>query len=196
MEIKQGTTRLVFVFPTLGFVIKFPMTSPIEWLKDLAHLLSYGGWKRLKSNWLEFDSETTRSQRWLLFRGLLANWNEYKFYQQTHHPFLMPTIFSLLGLFNIQITGKPCEVWEYDLWGQLYQLTQGRVFDDPHLFSNPDNFCFVAGKLRIRDYASSRGQGVIREFGMKILSDFKSSYSRDLQSKRREKRERNLSESS
>lgn len=37
-----------------------------------------------------------------LFAGIMTNWNEYRFYRRTKNPFLMPSYFSLFGLFNIQ----------------------------------------------------------------------------------------------
>ena len=88
----------------------------------------------------------------------------------------MPTYFSFFGLFNIQKRGKLLDVNRKDLFQQLYDLTNGEVFDDSHAFANPANFCLQNGKLVMIDY-SKKSRNVLIKYGEKIQQEFNLSYS-------------------
>ncbi len=162
--------------PALGIVFKFPRIRLIRAWHLTGRLLGKGArahlWDNLK---LEYELPIEHSMsgvRGLLFRGIVANWREWRFYQTTRHPFLQPTYCSVLGLLNVQKYGEPCAVDYHPLWVQLLDITQGDVWDDNHHFSNPDNFCVSDGTLRMVDYGSSRGQVVILVHGHAILENF------------------------
>jgi hypothetical protein len=121
-------------------------------------------------------SDCTYGYKNWLFGGIMANWREFVFFHKTKHPFLLPTRFSFFGLFNIQTAGEPCLIKYVDLWCQLYELTDGKVFADSHHFENPNNFCFNGGVLRMLDYGSKRTHKVIADFGEKILKSFDPKY--------------------
>lgn len=171
MKFRHGRYRFVFAFPLLGIAIKFPVIRlfSVAWniIKHLAHL-------RVKYVWHEamIEVDCYYGYRNWLFGGIVANWREFVFFRKTKHSFLQPTYFSLFGLFNIQKVAEPCQLQAVDLWCQLYELTNGKVFADSHHFENPDNFCLAGGVLRILDYGSKRTHGVITEFGDKILNSF------------------------
>ena len=174
MQTRKGNDRIVFIFPRIKLVIKIPFIhlflafSPffkkedrkVEYLKNYFTypLECYGGFKRL------------------MFKGIVDNWNECYFYWKTKNPFLQPTYFSLFGILNVQLYGNSCNLKTVDLWCQLYELTEGKVFDDSHHFANENNFCFHKEKLRMLDYGSKRTHNVIKQYGKKIVELFNNNY--------------------
>ncbi|OGG93353.1 hypothetical protein A2609_01525 [Candidatus Kaiserbacteria bacterium RIFOXYD1_FULL_47_14] len=182
MQIRKGNDRIVFVFPSLGIVVKLPIVhfffaARCSW-QMFFHCGAKGRrWKILK-RYLEFPTKNMSSFRWFLFRGLSANWNEFRFYRKTKNPFLQPTYFSLFGLLNIQRFDEPCQLEETGFWWQLLELTNGKVSDDGHHFEEPRNFCFHNGKLRILDYGSRRTHDVVLQYGTKIVELFNPEYSK------------------
>ncbi len=182
MQIKKGQDRIVFIFPLIGIVIKFPIIHFFRVFRRTYCVLRGDG-KNKKEKWewikehLTYPIEAYFGFKGLLFRGLVANWREFWFYLKTRHSFLQPTYFSLFGLLNIQRYDEPCRLQNVDLWCQLYEMTNGQVFDDSHHFENPHNFCFHNGKLRMLDYGSRRTWGVISNYGAKIIEHFNPAYS-------------------
>jgi hypothetical protein len=178
MDIHVGESRVVITIPTLRIVIKFPIVhilsaSKVLWpeLRHPRHL-----WREVSNFTTEVDSSLKR----LLAKGLMDNWREFVFYLSSRHPLVQPTYFSMFGVFNIQLYGKPCGCERTLLWAQLYELTSGAVFADGHHFANPNNFSLVLGRLRILDYGSKRTQGVIREHGSTILEQFDPQWKKSL----------------
>ena len=81
--------------------------------------------------------------RYLLFGGIMANWNEYLFYKETNNLFVMPTYFSFFGLINIQKRGQDINFWKYDdIWRYIYQNSknENQPFCDSHSFAGKENF--------------------------------------------------------
>lgn len=175
MKFKIGRYRLVFIFPFFGIAIKFPVIRLFNffWM-IIRHLVRLKVKRIYKEAILSVDCDIGYNN-WL-FGGIVANWREFVFFRKTKHPFLLPTYFSLFGLFNIQMAGEPCLFKEVDLWCQLYELTDGKVFADSHHFGNSNNYCFNGGVLRILDYGSKKTHGVIIGFGGKILESFDPKY--------------------
>jgi len=189
VKFKKGQDRVVVVFSSLGIAIKFPIIRLWLAVRLLYRDIKGGHWEHLKKNW-GYPVEAFGGLRGILFRGLSANWGEFRFYWQTRNPFLQPTYFSLFGLLNIQRADAPCLLKDEDLWCQLHELTRGKVFDDSHHFANPGNFCFCNGKLRMLDYGSRKSRGVIALHGEKIVELFNPAYCWEEEKKKiREKRE-------
>lgn len=175
MKFKKGKDRLVSIFPALGIAIKFPIIRFLAVIRASCRQIRNGDWKLLRKSW-SFSVKSQRGLKGVLLRGLLANWREYRFYQRTKNPFLQPTYFSFYGLVNVQQVGEPCLIRDQDLWRQLLDLTMNEVWADAHHFSNPENFCFYKGKLRMHDYGSSACQTVIERYGEKIFYEFDPAY--------------------
>ncbi|MGE5426011.1 MAG: hypothetical protein ACM3PZ_02970 [Bacillota bacterium] len=113
--------------------------------------------------------------RYFLFSGIMANWNEYRFYRKTMNPFTMPTYFSLLGLFNIQKRGQEISFWSYkDIWKYICHNSENvnQPFCDPHSFAEIGNFCLDAGKLKMLDYGSRHVHNFLRLNGPKLFNNF------------------------
>lgn len=178
MKVKKGQTRIVFLFPLIGIVIKIPIIRIFRAISPFFYLTPSLRGRRLKffKKYVGYPVDAGEF-KWSLFDGICCNTNEYWFYKRTKNIFLQPTYFCLFGFLNIQKYGKVCELGETDFWCQLYELTNGRVFDSPHHFANPNNFCFCNGELRILDYGNCRTHGVILQYGEKIIKSFNPAYS-------------------
>ena len=184
MQLKKGNNRIVFVFPRLKFVIKFPIINIFNTLRILVGYVKVGNWGFFKKEF-EYNVETYHSVKYYLFRGIHANWKEFVFYQKTHNPFLQQTFFSFFGFVNIQKCDEVCTLKEVDMWVQLYRITSGYVFEDSHHFSNPNNFSFREGKLCIHDYGSMGSQRVISRYGLTILENFNPSFNYEDEKKKK-----------
>lgn len=175
MQIKKGNDRIVILLPSLGIAIKLPAIHLWRAICLFCGRIKNGKWKRLKRDW-KWPIEAPWGFKKFLFRGFVVNWRELRFYSQTRNPLLQPTYFSLFGLFNIQKAGEPCQLESINLWCQLREITDNAVDADKHHFSNPRNFCFNNGTLRMLDYGSRQSQEVILKFGAKIVQSFNSTY--------------------
>jgi hypothetical protein len=132
-------------------------------------------WKKIRRYW-RYDIDQRGATKNLLFQGFVANWLEFRFWRKTRDPFLQPTHFSLLGLFNVQRVDEPCDIGLYNLWDQLHDLIGDEIMTDDHHFDNPKNFSFRAGKLRIQDYGSRITQAIITKHGANIVEKFDPQY--------------------
>ena len=185
MLIKKGRSRLVLVFPKFGVVIKFPDFHFRRIPRMIKIRFKEGGWKffweTLKHEFNYFTMETSGSLKRELFLGLVANWNEFYLYWKTKSPFLQPTYFSFFGFLNIQKYGESCLIDPIDLWYQLLVLTDNKVFDDGHHFSNPKNFLISNGKLQMIDYGNPSVNNVVIQYGKKIFELFDPDFVREQQ---------------
>jgi len=175
MNIKIGQRRVVIIISVLGVVIKLPI---IHLLRDIGmvckHIVHWRIGAIISECAMPIDCRFGYKNH--LFGGIVDNWREFVFFRKTKHPFLLPTYFSFFGLLNIQRAGEPCQLKDVDLWCQLYELTDGKVFDDSHHFENPANFVLEGRRLRMIDYGSIRTHGVITQYGKKIVETFDPSF--------------------
>jgi hypothetical protein len=185
MRIHKGKTRIVFVFPGLGVVVKLPIIQPKKAIDKFIMYQKRFGWK-LTRQYLSWPAETPFGFKWLMFLGILCNWREFIYYVRTHNPFLQPTYFSLFGLLNIQLYG---EVSNIDFGYQLDDLTDWQIRDDPHHFSNSGNFCFYKGKARMLDYGNPKCWETIEKYGEKIVKEFDPAYNWEEEKKKRREAE-------
>lgn len=111
-----------------------------------------------------------------LFGGIMANWQERKFYSQTKHFFVIPTYFSLFGLINIQKKGMPITSWNnVQMWNYILDNCQNKhqPFCDFHTLYEINNFCLDDKHLKIVDYGSRNLQPFIELNGEKLYNNFK-----------------------
>jgi len=94
----------------------------------------------------------------LFLDGIMANYQERKFYRQTKNVFVMPTYFSLFGLINIQEKGDSVSFWkDSDVKKYIIDNSQNEFqpFCDSHALMDVNNFCLDrVGRLRMLDYGS------------------------------------------
>lgn len=115
------------------------------------------------------------SLRYLLFGGIMANWNEYLFYRETKNLFVMPTYFSLFGLINIQKRGQEITFWEYkDVWMYICHnsVNENQPFCNSHSFAEKENFCLDGDKLKMLDYGNRHVHNFLRLNGDKLFNNF------------------------
>ncbi|MEK7072613.1 MAG: hypothetical protein AAB969_03515, partial [Patescibacteria group bacterium] len=165
MEIKSGNYRIVIIIGHLA--IKFPVIHLRSGIKSLIHEIKRGRFLKYYKN----DILYWGCSKSYLFDGIICNWQEYRFYRQTKLAILMPTYFSFFGLFNIQKRGQILDIYDGDLFSQLYNLTNGEIFDDGHAFGNHKNFCIESGKLVMIDYCKNT-RNVLKKYGEKIQQEF------------------------
>ncbi len=154
MMISKGRNRLVFIFPSLGLALKFPLIHVVHAVRQFT---AYG-----------FHNSFPKKMKTIpehLFKGIGDNWREFRFYIKTRHAFCQPTYFSLFGLVNVQRAGRHCGLPMENLWQEIITVTSGVASVDAHHFSNPLNFCHKGGHLRILDYGHLKTQAIIRQYG-------------------------------
>jgi hypothetical protein len=113
--------------------------------------------------------------RYLLFGGIMANWNEYLFYKETKNLFVMPTYFSLFGLINIQKRGQEITFWDYkDIWRYICHnsANENQPFCNSHSFAEKENFCLDGDKIKMLDYGSRHVHNFLRLNGNKLFNNF------------------------
>jgi hypothetical protein len=163
VQVHKGTSRFVLLF---SFIPSLAVKLPRIHLK--------AGIETLVRNWREtFRKETWEyevwwSPTWCLFKGLLDNWKEYRFYRKTKHQFLQTTYFSFLGIVNLQKRGQKLNCDYRPFWRNIYDATGGEAMNDGHHFSETDNFCVDHG-VKILDYGSPITQRIILKHGNKIV---------------------------
>ncbi len=172
MTILTGDTRHVVVFPTLGFVLKFPRIYVRSAVLVLWRMVMRGAFRRQLYHEVRiFTVDSMGSLKWQLFRGLRDNWSEFRFYLTTTHPILTPTFFSAFGFVNVQRFGEPIRESPYD---QCAKVMGSEAISDAHHLENPNNFSRHQGKFRVLDYGSPKTQAWIIRHGYVIydrLSD-------------------------
>ncbi len=177
VKFKRGRSRVVVIFPFFRIAIKLPIIHLLVAMRAVYYCIkSDKCWQYLQQDW-GWSVEQHIGFKGHLFLGIVANWNEFVFYQKTRDPFLQPTYFSFFGLFNIQRVDESYLLNDEDLYHQLFKLTDGEVQNDSHHFENPHNFCFCDGSLRMLDYGSSKTRRIIAQYGTKIVDLFNPKYS-------------------
>lgn len=150
------------------------LTEKEQFLKDEKEFIARKS-KQLSLKVLPKRAYETFGIRYSLFGGIMANWNEYLFYQKTRNPFLMPTYFSLFGLINIQKKSRKIDFWSHeDVW--LYvcrnSINENQPFCDSHSFDEIENFGLDGDKLRMHDYGSRHIREFLRLNGENLFNNF------------------------
>ena len=180
MYFKKGRYRFVFVFPSLGIAVKFPVVCLFMAIKglfwDIRGCEFYQAYKRMT---VSVDAGAViMGYKNILFGGVVANWREFLFYCRTKNVFLQQTYFSFFGLVNIQKAGEPSGVGVNTFWPWIREITGWHdrsdvgVYESPHHFMNPDNYCRDNCKLKFLDYGDRKVQAVIVKWGARIQESF------------------------
>lgn len=176
MYISKGSTRLVINFPSLGFVVKFPLPKPCLFTESLVRALKFKfqGKPELLNFVFAMDEDGTYQTniRITLLNGIFHNWKEYRLWSKTKSSFLEPTYFSFFGLCNIQKYGKPLKVHYGTLWHQMLKYSNEQVWDNSHHFSNLNNFSFCNGNIKMIDYGDFGMEKTVINYGDKIVRLF------------------------
>jgi len=181
MHIAKGTTRVVVCFPEIALVIKIAKPKPFSLLSEVWCELKFSyrvrKWRRLRR--LFFCQKEDDILVYTLLNGIWQNRLERRMWRSTSSSFLEPTYFSFFGLVNIQRFGNELtESFQDSLWWQLCELTNEEVFGDGHHFSNPSNFSYRNGHIRMTDYGGSGVWEIVEKYGDIIVKRYNPSYER------------------
>ena len=155
MHIAKGEDRKVFVFPSLGFVVKIPRVHIKKAVNQTRFFSDRESWGSLRKCW-SFGIKSRGFIRNMLLGGIYANRIEYIFWKRTKHNFLVPTIFSLFGIINIQKYAEPLSEDYNGIGRVLHKRTGGKTKVSNHTFENPHNFCRHGEFIRMIDYGDER----------------------------------------
>lgn len=172
--VKKGSSRRVYLIPSLGIAIKDPMIMLWPFLKSFYEIFlrDFSKNPKLAQVYLKLlfrmnNINSPFSGGWYLFRGIVENWMEFLFFiKNRNNTFLMPVYFSFFGFINICPLGKEFENGlgfenAKKLWAELYTVTNGDILRDGHHFENTGNFCIYKGKLKMCDYGGIRVRQII-----------------------------------
>jgi hypothetical protein len=148
MLFDYGTTRFVLCIGDV--VIKIPRIKVIYWINRL--------WLWKKNGEIVQKFSTVGSTKRLsalkhLFAGVTANLEEVRFYRKYPHLPLAPTLFSFLGLINIQTRAKLIEKEDLVLC-PFRQLAKGQERLGPVDLNKPENFGRIGGAIYLLDYGN------------------------------------------
>ncbi len=175
VEIKSGQSRIVVLIPSMGIVLKF---SRVEF-KKACHTLRVafaGKTQRARKGARRVLRERDMRQLWsmrrFLFKGLVDNWSERRFYRETKYPVLAPTWLGL-GPVNVQQLAQPLPIDVDALWKRLYPILEQDIFRDAHHFYNSENFGLVDGRFVVLDYASPIVQELMEKHGDRLFNEIR-----------------------
>jgi hypothetical protein len=120
MRVTYGATRWVIL--TIRYAIKIARFRPLRPFIRLFELLRTGG---VEANLRKHDENLIKAALKYLFAGVRANRNEYRLYKKYGDEMLVPTLFTIGWLVNIQERGEPAseeEMKHHRLWPLLRGL--------------------------------------------------------------------------
>lgn len=167
MLIKKGSTRIVFLFPALGVVVKLPIVyvnSAYRSMKVILLRICKKQMSRTQIYSLIGHPDIKISIMGNLFGGIYNNLSEWTFFLRTRHGFCYPTYFSFFGLCNIQKYGEQLKddfVWADIFYEYVSPITQEM---DRHHWATPSNFTRRGNKLYLLDYGSKRTREILIKF--------------------------------
>lgn len=177
MRICKGSTRIVLIIGP--WAVKIAIINPIKALKIAWQDIKHGKpTKIIKASYQHWCSVNH-----YLFRGIIANLLERRFYRRTKNTFLVPTWFSFFGLINIQPAGKSPNFKNTHFIMNYIGDISGRpriFFENNHTLGLADNFCIIGGRLQICDYGDKSFQSFLEEWGERIAAGFDSACEKKL----------------
>ena len=162
----NGKTRIVILTDKYAFKIaRFRFIRPFV---RLFELLILGG---VRENVVRHSHKKVfwRGALNYLFYGVAANLREYKRYKKYgDDSLLVPTLFTLFGLVNVQMRGYPVvdlETFSTEGSSLLSILREDHACKETDVLRS-DQFCVIGGKLLLADYGHGDLEGIlVRAFG-------------------------------
>lgn len=176
MHVQHGSYRTVLVIPSAHLAIKVPRVRVREFVSNVRYHVR--GFREGKGSWRVFwqytflkGVDTYCTGQRALFKGVVDNWREWRFWSETRHPVLAPT-YGWFGI-SVQRTVDPIEIVAESFFARMLEIVGEDVFDDIHHFANPGNFGSLNGRLVAVDYASPGVQQLLLRCGEAIIRDFR-----------------------
>lgn len=181
----RGRTRNVVLVYPLKIAVKFPRFDFFAGVKALLKilLLRLSGKKahfKYDVKWVlhgDHERAAPMSLSYLWFRGLIANMNERSFYRSDRlNPLLVPTYFSLYGIFNIQPLVIPLKQYNLKIWESCRSRTDS--IDEINSFNTHtwDSGNFTQrkdGTIALYDYGSSKAWPLVKKYGRRFTNILK-----------------------
>lgn len=145
MIVAYGSTR--FVFSVGDVVIKIARIRPFRWVSRFFYWKGNGG---VTQKLQTINQSRTLAILYYFFNGVLANLEEYRFYNRYPNKQIAPTFFSFFGLVNIQAKGTPIK--RYDLPNCPFREFAGTEID----LSNVQHFGWIEGRICLLDYGNGQ----------------------------------------
>lgn len=100
-----------------------------------------------------------------LLKGIIANNNEWVLSQELlKSEIVVPTKSSLfMGLINKQEVADGCDLSDAEVWRMVSRHVGQVAFKDGHTLNNSENYGIHDGKVKLRDYGSTRLYKIILE---------------------------------
>ncbi len=187
LEFHRGNTRNVILLFPLGVALKFPrfdLFIALRSLLKIAYLQIRFSFlkeeeieKDLQWNikWVlkgHYERSGLRCVNYCLFRGIMANRNEYKYFlEDSENPLLIRTYFSLLGFVNVQPIVTPINNFSIGLYHKICLLVEDRKeLDnfDTHAWEDGNFTLRADGSVALYDYGSSRAWPFVKKYGRKF----------------------------
>ncbi len=93
-----------------------------------------------------------------LMYGVYSNLNEFTIYKESHHPRLVPTLFTFFGVVNIQVRGERAREKDLLVDNPFMCLKEDPLIGKDVILSA--NFSILQGKVCLHDY----GNEALRSF--------------------------------
>lgn len=182
---KKGTTRSVALIYPLKIALKFPQFDFLKGLTIIrkiakAFFIVYvKGDKKKEGLFLydlsyrlggHYERTVPPSLAYYWVRGIMANLNEMFYYtSDPDNPLLIPTYFSLFGLFNIQPIIEPIENHSIGLLHSKFDKLTDLKFEmdshDTHAWEDGNFTKRKDGTIALYDYGSSRAFPMVKKYG-------------------------------
>lgn len=100
--------------------------------------------------------------RYLLFQGIVDNRSESRF-SARHSRNIAKTIFSMVGILNVQEFADPCPMQDRVLlWRFMYHVFEKDAFKAIFALNNPKNFGEMGNRLVVTNYSDLAIQDLLR----------------------------------
>ncbi|GEM_PF-3221831 len=108
---------------------------------------------------------------WVL-SGIMANLNEFWYYQTTYNKFCVPTYFTFLGIINIQKRTKsiPEDIFIVYKYIEENRVSKNEILYDHHTLFENENYGLNNGKLQLRDYGNYHCNPFLKFNGKKLAT--------------------------
>ncbi len=162
MQIKKGQGRIALVGEKI--TLKFPKFHPLLLIKHLYEAKKDGRF----FNYIKSKEEYPGSFK-SHFRGWLENRRESRLSQEVSDN-IVPTRFSLFGIFNIQDTASDVNIPYGMVYTELSNLIgQNLVFEHgDHTLPGKSNFGLHEGKIKLRDYGERKLPVILKQYGEQL----------------------------
>ncbi len=156
MEIRFGTRRVAII--TKRYTFKLPKIDPREIYQDARELAK-------APSLIGFYFRRSTDYDWSFRNSVTAGFSENRVEARSSGALgdvVVPTVFSFLGIFNVQRTAQehsvPCQEIA-DALGSV--LAKADLFEEGHTFFAAENYGLHGGKLKLLDYGRERAVQIV-----------------------------------